>query len=328
MFKKKRVLITGVAGFIGFYLAKKLCENGFFINGIDNFDPYYSVNLKKKRIEHLKKFKNFQFKKIDIVKKNLLKNYFNKNIFDQVIHLAAQAGDRYSLTHPYKYLDVNFLGYTNVLENVINKKIDKFIFASSSSVYGEQKKYPVKENYKLNPQNIYAQTKVLNENISYDLSHTNSTKFVGLRLFTIYGETGRPDIFINKYLNSAYLENKIDMIDKDNYYSDYVYIDDVTEIIKKLILKRDKKKYQIFNISSNKSISITDLVKIISPQHKISKFSIIKKFNYIDISKNHGSNNKIRRYVGYKKFINLREGIKKIIQLSKKKKYNNFLNFK
>ena len=320
MFKKKKVLITGVAGFIGFSLAKKLCEDGFLIKGIDNYDPYYSVQLKKKRIKHLKKFKNFHFKKIDITKKKLVENYFNKNEFDQVIHLAAQAGVRYSLTNPDKYIDVNFLGFINIIENVINKKIDKFIFASSSSVYGEQKKYPVKESYKLNPKNIYAQTKVLNENISFDLNQKNNTKIIGLRFFTVYGEWGRPDMFIMKYLNAIYLKKKINIFNRGNHYRDFTYIDDVTSMVKKIIIKETKKNYQIYNICSNRPIYLKKLISIINKITLKKPLVAMTKFQKADVLKTHGDNKKIKKYLNYKKFTNINLGLKKTIEWFNKEK--------
>ena len=320
MFKKKKVLITGVAGFIGFSLAKKLCEDGFLIKGIDNYDPYYSVQLKKKRIEYLKKFKNFHFKKIDITKKKLVENYFNKNEFDQVIHLAAQAGVRYSLTNPDKYIDVNFLGFINIIENVINKKIDKFIFASSSSVYGEQKKYPVKESYKLNPKNIYAQTKVLNENISFDLNQKNNTKIIGLRFFTVYGEWGRPDMFIMKYLNAIYLKKKINIFNRGNHYRDFTYIDDVTSMVKKIIIKETKKNYQIYNICSNRPIYLKKLISIINKITLKKPLVAMTKFQKADVLKTHGDNKKIKKYLNYKKFTNINLGLKKTIEWFNKEK--------
>ena len=320
MFKKKKVLITGVAGFIGFSLAKKLCEDGFLIKGIDNYDPYYSVQLKKKRIEYLKKFKNFHFKKIDITKKKLVENYFNENEFDQVIHLAAQAGVRYSLTNPDKYIDVNFLGFINIIDNVINKKIDKFIFASSSSVYGEQKKYPVKESYKLNPKNIYAQTKVLNENISYDLNQKNNTKIIGLRFFTVYGEWGRPDMFIMKYLNAIYLKKKINIFNRGNHYRDFTYIDDVTSMVKKIIIKRTQKKYQIFNICSNRPIYLKKLISMINKMTPKKPLVAMTKFQKADVLKTHGDNKKIKKYINYKKFTNINLGLKKTIEWFNKEK--------
>ena len=320
MFKKKKVLITGVAGFIGFSLAKKLCEDGFLIKGIDNYDPYYSVQLKKKRIKHLKKFKNFHFKKIDITKKKLVENYFNKNEFDQVIHLAAQAGVRYSLTNPDKYIDVNFLGFINIIENVINKKIDKFIFASSSSVYGEQKKYPVKESYKLNPKNIYAQTKVLNENISYDLNQKNNTKIIGLRFFTVYGEWGRPDMFIMKYLNAIYLKKKINIFNRGNHYRDFTYIDDVTSMVKKIIIRKTQKNFQIFNICSNRPIYLKKLILMINKMTLKKPLVAMTKFQKADVLKTHGDNKKIKKYLNYKKFTNINLGLKKTIEWFNKEK--------
>ena len=311
--QKKKILITGVAGFIGFALAEKLIKKNFIVYGIDNFDNYYSVKLKKKRIELLKKYNNFYFKKINFTKKNNIKLFFKGKKFETVVHLGAQAGVRYSLTNPDKYIDTNFIGFINIIENSIKNNIKKFIFASSSSVYGEQKNFPIKENIYLDPKNIYARTKKLNEEIALDIHRLNKIDITGLRLFTVYGEWGRPDMFIMKFLKCLYNKEKLKLFNKGNHYRDFTYIDDVVEIISKLIIKKQNKKFKIFNICSNKPIHLRKLINIMVKQTKKIPNILLTNFQKADVLKTHGDNKKIKRYLKYYKFTKIEEGIKKTI---------------
>ena len=193
-----KIIITGVAGFIGFNLAKKLLQKKNTIYGIDNLDNYYSVSYKKKRLKELKKFKNFYFKKIDIIKIN--KKHFKNIKIDTVVHLAAQAGVRYSFNRPAKYIDTNIIGFLNLIKFSNQKKIKKILYASSSSVYGDSINFPLKESENLNPKNIYGISKKINEKTAELYSKIYKMNFIGLRFFTVFGEWGRPDMFMMKYL--------------------------------------------------------------------------------------------------------------------------------
>jgi len=199
----KKIFITGVAGFIGFSLANNFLKKKYKVIGIDNFDDYYSVKLKKERLKILKKNKNFFFNNIDISNFKKLNNVIKKNKIEILIHLAAQAGVRYSLINPNKYIDTNILGFMNLIKSVENKNVKKFIYASSSSVYGDSTKFPLCENDELNPKNIYGLSKKINEEIAEYYSKIYNIKFVGLRFFTIYGEWGRPDMFLLKMFKAS-----------------------------------------------------------------------------------------------------------------------------
>ena len=199
-----RILITGAAGFIGFSLAKRLLGlKKIKVYGIDNFDSYYSVKLKKKRISILKKYKNFFFEKIDITDKHKLKKFLRKKNFNYIFHFAAQAGVRYSFKNPIKYVNTNINGFINLIEN-LKYKPNCFFYASSSSVYGDLKKFPAKENFTTFPLNIYGMSKVINETISQHISKVKKINFIGLRFYTVFGPWGRPDMFLLKIFNSIY----------------------------------------------------------------------------------------------------------------------------
>ena len=199
-----KILITGVAGFIGFNLAQHILkiDKKNKIIGLDILNNYYSVELKKNRLKALKN-KNFSFLKIDICKKKKLEKIFKIHKPDLVINLAAQAGVRYSVDYPAKYIDANVLGYFNILDLCRKYNIKKLLYASSSSVYGDNKVFPLNEKKIINPKNVYALTKKFNEEISEVYSDFYKMRIVGLRFFTVYGEWGRPDMFFFKYLHSS-----------------------------------------------------------------------------------------------------------------------------
>ena len=267
-----KILVTGGAGFIGFSFADYLLkDNKIFLTGIDNLDGYYSVKYKKNRIRHLKQYKKFKFKKIDISKKKNLNNFFKNEEFDIIFHFAAQPGVRYSLVNPKKYIKVNRDGFRNLLNCLKYKKYKNFFYASSSSIYGETKIYPVKESFKCNPKSIYAKTKVINEKDAKMFKKKYKKNIVGLRFFTVFGEWGRPDMFLFKLLN-AYKNNKILKLNNSgNHYRDFTYIKDVVKILKKIIYIK-KFEHDIYNICSSKPVS---LLKIISLFNKKISFIFV-----------------------------------------------------
>ena len=304
-----KILVTGVCGFIGFNFANFLLKKNYKIYGIDNINNYYSVKLKNDRLTILKKNKNFTFFKADIKNHKKLKNIFNKTKFDIVIHLAAQAGVRYSIKEPRKYIENNIDGFFNVIDLCRNNNIKKIIYASSSSVYGDNKNFPLKENQVLKPKNLYASTKANNEETAEIFSRFYGLNIIGLRFFTVYGEWGRPDMLMMKYLKSNLNKNKkFYLYNYGNHFRDFTYIQDVNNIISRLI-KKEFKNHQIFNICSNKPIKITNIIKTINEltgiKCKIFKTSLQKA----DILKTHGDNIKIRKYLNYNKFYNIKNGI-------------------
>ena len=288
------ILITGVAGFIGYNFASFFLKKKNKVYGIDNFDKYYSIGLKKKRISILKRKNNFFFDKVNIVNKNRLLNYFKNKKIDTIIHLAAQAGVRYSFKNPDKYIDVNIFGFLNLIEGAKKNKIKKIMYASSSSAYGENKNFPLKESDKLNPKNIYGVSKKVNEEIAELYQKIYKINFVGLRFFTIYGEWGRPDMFMSKLFKSHITKGFFYLNNYGNHLRDFTYIKDAVQMVAKL-MKKKFKKHEIFNICSSKPINIYDVVKKFKKNKEV-KIKLIG-INKADVLKTHGSNTKIKKHI-------------------------------
>ncbi len=320
-----KILVTGCAGFIGFSIAKELIEKNYKVYGIDNLDNYYSLKLKKKRIKELQKHKKFIFKKIDITEEKKLSAFLSKNLFDFAFHFAAQPGVRYSLINPKKYFKTNVLGYQNLIKHLNKKNLKKIIYASSSSVYGDQKIFPTKEVSNLKAKNPYGLSKILKENLSEIYSNIYNCEFIGLRLFTVYGEWGRPDMFMYKLLNSI-KKNKIFYLNNNgNHKRDLTYIKDVAKICLMLIKSRKKIKHDIFNICSSRSINIKDLKNIFLKKYPYAQITNIAA-NKADVKDTFGSNKKIVKQINYKNFTKFEIGIKNSINWFEKNSIHKLLS--
>ena len=305
------ILITGCSGFIGFHLCKSLLEKKHKVLGLDNLNGYYSVKLKKKRLSLLKKKKNFKFFKIDISDYNKLNLIFKKNKINLIINLAAQAGVRYSIMHPKEYMDSNILGLFNIFEMARIYNVSKVLYASSSSVYGEQKNYPVNENVNLLPKNIYALSKKNNEEIAEIYFNYYRIKSIGLRFFTVYGEWGRPDMLMLKYMLAKYNKKIFTLNNYGNHYRDFTYIQDVIKILNKIIPTKFR-GHDILNICSNKPYSVKKILKFLDQNYGKPKIKHQKKLN-VEVLKTHGSNAKLIRLLKFKNFTNIEIGMKNLI---------------
>ncbi len=319
---KKKILVTGVCGFIGFSLGEFYLKKGYQIIGIDNLNSYYSSKYKKKRLRILKKFENFKFKEVDISNKKKIFNIFKTNKVETLFHFAAQAGVRYSQTNPKDYYYSNIVGFINVLDGCEKYKINNIIYASSSSVYGEQKKYPVKENIKISPKNIYAKTKFLNELIAKFYAKRRKVVIIGLRLFTVYGEWGRPDMLLFKIFKSHFKKTSFSLNNNGNHYRDFTYIHDVLNMIDLIYKKKLKTDHYIFNICSKNTIFVKKLIKYINKVMDI-KYRIIKR-NPLDVYKTNGDNSKFIKKFGKIKNTNIFLILPKLIKWYKENKIYNY----
>ena len=319
-----KILITGCAGFIGFSLAKALLEKKNLVIGIDNYDDYYSVKLKKKRISLLKKFKSFKFIKVDISNEILLKKNLKKKKIDIIFHFAAQAGVRYSLVNPQKYIRSNLSGFCNLIDSIKDIKVKKLIYASSSSVYGESKNFPLSEKQPIKPKNIYGMTKKFNEELAENYSKLYNIDMIGLRFFTIFGEWGRPDMFVTKYLTSSFKKKFFYLNNRGNHERDFTYIQDLIHILIKLQKIKINNKHDILNVCSGKPINITKTIKHYSKT--IKKPKIIKRaLQKADIIKTHGDNSKLKKLIGNIKFTQFEKGLNNTLKWYKNNKIENFL---
>jgi len=309
-----KVLITGAAGFIGFNFSNFLLKKtNIKVIGIDNLNNYYDVNLKKKRLSILKKNKNFQFYKLDLTNTIKIQNIFKKNNFHFVFNFAAQAGVRHSINHPRKYIDANILGFFNIIENCNKFKVKRLFYASSSSVYGENVNFPLNESEKIFPKNIYGLTKKINEEISFIYNKFYKLKTTGLRFFTVYGEWGRPDMMMVKFIDSFFKKRIFKLHNFGKHSRDFTYIDDVVKIMFKLMQNNKKlKDNDVLNICSNKPISLNEIINFLKKNKinpRIKKVALQKA----DIIKTHGNNAKLLKYIKYNRFASWKESIIKVI---------------
>jgi len=315
----KKILITGVAGFIGYHLADKLLSKNYQIIGIDNLNDYYDPILKQDRLNNLKKFSNFEFHKIDFIQNNELTSIFNNNQFNQVIHLGAQAGVRYSITNPQFYIDTNITGFLNILENCNNYNVENIIYASSSSIYGDNKDLPFSENDKTEKQiSMYGVSKKTNELMAHTYSNLYGLKTIGLRFFTVYGPWGRPDMALYIF-TKAIIENKnIDLFNKGSHTRSFTYISDIVEPIYRLIkINENNQKIlsnnDILNIGGSEPVKLLRFIDIIEDYLGKKAKIKLKPMQQGDIQDTNADITKLKKITDYKPQVDIEEGIKRFI---------------
>ena len=332
---QKVILVTGCAGFIGYHLCCKLLKNDFFVVGLDNINSYYDVKLKKQRIKNLEqlsinKNNSFVFIKENIENKENLENIFNQYKFEIVVNLAAQAGVRYSLINPDVYITSNILGFSCLLEYCKKFEVKNLIYASSSSVYGGNTKIPFNENDSVNhPVSLYAATKRTNELMAHTYSHLYGIPTTGLRLFTVYGPWGRPDMAPMLFANGIISKEKIRINNNGDMSRDFTFIDDVIEIIFRLLFKPatsfnnfDKNKpeaslswapHRIFNIGNSKSINLMDFIKALENELGVNSIKEFAPMPNGDVKDTFANTDAIESWVGFKPNTSIEYGVKKFI---------------
>lgn len=320
----KTYLITGAAGFIGFYLSKKLLEKGCRVVGIDNINDYYDVKLKYTRLEKLKPFDNFTFIKGDISDKAMIMNTFEEYKPNIVINLAAQAGVRYSIENPDVYIGSNIVGFFNILEACRYNKVDHLVYASSSSVYGSNKKVPFEEtDFVDNPVSLYAATKKSNELMAHTYSHLYKIPATGLRFFTVYGPMGRPDMAYFGFTDKYFADEPIKIFNNGDFendlYRDFTYVDDIVEGIERLLNNPPEEvvPYKVFNIGNNSPEKlmtfITTLEKCLSKAlgREVEFEKIFEPLKAGDVPATYASTDKLQEAVGFKPSTSIEEGLQK-----------------
>uniref|UniRef100_A0A7C4TDM3 NAD-dependent epimerase n=1 Tax=candidate division WOR-3 bacterium TaxID=2052148 RepID=A0A7C4TDM3_UNCW3 len=340
-----KILVTGTAGFIGFHLVQNLVQKDFEIVGLDNINDYYDVNLKFARlnesgikrdlIEYNKpvrsyKFPNYSFLKLSLEDRENIFKLFEKHRFDYVVHLAAQAGVRYSLVNPYAYLNSNLYGFLNILESCRHFPVKHLIFASSSSVYGANTRMPFSVHQNVDhPISLYGATKKANELIAHTYSALFNIPATGLRFFTVYGPWGRPDMAIFIFTKSIMEGKPIDVYNYGNMERDFTYIDDIIEGIIRLIEKVPKPNlnwrgedpdpsssfapYRLFNIGNNNPVKLNRLIEII--EECLGK-KAVKNFLPVqpgDVLKTYADVDDLMKEIGFKPHTPIEEGIEKFV---------------
>lgn len=261
-----KILVTGAAGFIGYHVCKTLLRQGKNVIGLDNLNNYYSLELKQARLNQLYPYKNFEFVKMDICDNAALQTLFIQHEFQYVIHLAAQAGVRYSLENPLAYIDANLVGFASILECCRQYHIRHLVFASSSSVYGANVKQPFAESDSVDhPVSLYGATKKANELMAHSYTSLYNLPCTGLRFFTVYGPWGRPDMALFKFVHNIINDKPIDVYNDGKMKRDFTYIDDiVTGVLKVLeISAKETSPYRIYNIGNGQPVDLLDYIATI-----------------------------------------------------------------
>ena len=316
-----RILVTGNAGFIGFHLSKKLLMQNYSVFGIDNINNYYDTDLKKNRLKELKKNKNFHFYKTDLANKKAINKTLKEEKIKYIVHLAAQAGVRYSIDCPETYFKSNIEGFFNILELSKINKIKHLIFASTSSVYGNNSKFPLTEKDNTDmPLSFYAATKKSNEIMAYSYANIYRLPSTALRIFSVYGPYGRPDMALYKFTRAILNNKRISLFNSGDHTRDFTYIDDIVEGISNLIKKPSTKKipYNCFNIGLGEpkklKLFLNLLEKNLEKKAKINNFPLQQG----DIKKTYANIKALKSYSSFKPKTDIEKGIRLFIKWYKK----------
>ncbi|WP_240377971.1 GDP-mannose 4,6-dehydratase [Bacillus piscicola] len=320
----KTYLITGVAGFIGFYLSRKLLEQGCQVIGIDNVNDYYDVNLKHTRLGNLEPYEKFTFIKGDISDKDMVMKTFEEYKPSIIVNLAAQAGVRYSIENPDVYMQSNIIGFYNILEACRYNPVDQLVYASSSSVYGANKKVPFEEtDFVDNPVSLYASTKKSNELMAHTYSHLYKIPATGLRFFTVYGPMGRPDMAYFGFTDKYFAGEPIKIFNNGDFendlYRDFTYIDDIVEGMERLLSNppEGEVQHKVYNIGNNSPEKLMNFIGALEKALSNSlgrKVTFKKEFEPIkpgDVPATYASTDLLQQAVGFKPKRSIEEGLQK-----------------
>ena len=327
--KEMKILITGAAGFIGYHLTQSLLSENHEIIGIDNLNDYYDVSLKKARIDNIQD-NNFSLEIADLANKKEIDKIFDENNFDVVVNLAAQAGVRYSLTHPEKYIESNIIGFTNILEACRHNKISNLVYASSSSVYGMNSKIPFSENDPVDhPVSLYAATKRSNELMAHTYSHLFNLPTTGLRFFTVYGPWGRPDMALFMFTKSILDQKPIQVFNNGEMIRDFTYIDDIVSGIKQSIFipsspnknldlneikpSTSTAPYRVFNLGNNKPVSLEDFISAIEIATNKKAIKEYLPMQPGDVKKTYANINEAKSVLNFNPETSITKGVKNFV---------------
>jgi len=325
-----KILVTGAAGFIGMHTALKLLESGHQVVGVDNLNDYYDVQLKIDRLAQISPNSNFQFLKVNIASRLEILDLFLTEKFDRVVHLAAQAGVRYSITNPAAYIDSNLVGFGNILEGCRQASVQHLVYASSSSVYGGNKKMPFSEDDGVDhPVSLYAATKKSNELMAHSYSHLYGIPTTGLRFFTVYGPWGRPDMAPMLFAKAAFAGEAIKVFNHGQMSRDFTYVDDV---VKGVVLALDKvpsanldydsmrslpsssrAPYRIFNIGNSSPVPLLEFISAIEKQIGKDIEKIYLPMQDGDVQATYADTSLLQKWIGDSPSTNIDDGVESFI---------------
>ncbi|MDB9528956.1 NAD-dependent epimerase [Oscillatoria sp. CS-180] len=323
---KTKILVTGAAGFVGFFLCQRLLEDGVEIYGIDNLNDYYTVQLKHDRLAILNAQPGFTFQQLDLSDREGMRTLFEQQSFTHIVHLAAQAGVRYSLQNPYAYADGNLMGFLNILEGCRHsEQFEHLIYASSSSVYGANTKAPFSTGDSVDhPVSLYAATKKANELMAHSYSHLYDIPVTGLRFFTVYGPWGRPDMAYFKFVDAIAHDRPIEVYNYGKMKRDFTYIDDVVEGIVRLLnyipkpiadeaAINSKARYKVYNIGNHSPVELLTFIEVIEKAMGKRAEKIMKPMQPGDVVATYADVDDLMRDVGFKPETPIEVGIQKFV---------------
>lgn len=307
------ILITGTCGFIGFSLARRLLSEGYRVLGYDVINDYYDVNLKHDRNSLLQKFDNYSFIQADIRDQDVMNKVFKDHQIDYICHLAAQAGVRYSLTHPFEYQKANLEGFLNIIEKAKEYKVKNFVYASSSSVYGKNTKLPFSEKDRTDhPISLYGATKKANELIAHNYSHLFDLPTTGLRFFTVYGPWGRPDMALFLFTKAIVEDKTIDVFNYGKMRRSFTYVDDIVSGI--IGCLNNPFAYEVFNLGNDRSASLLEYIENIEKcLGKEAKKNMLP-LQPGDVPETIADLSHVREKIGFSPTTNIEEGIRNFIE--------------
>ncbi len=325
-----KILLTGAAGFIGMTTALKLLARGDEVVGLDNLNDYYDVNLKHSRLNRLTPSKNFSFVKLDVADRDGVAGLFAREKFDRVIHLAAQAGVRYSLQNPHAYIESNVVGFTNILEGCRHAKVQHLVYASSSSVYGGNTKMPFSEHDSVDhPVSLYAATKKANELMAHTYSHLYGLPTTGLRFFTVYGPWGRPDMALFLFTKAILEGRAIDVFNHGNMRRDFTFVDDIVEGVIRVLdriatpdaaydaVKADpatsNAPYRVFNIGNNNPVPLLDFIACIEKELGKTAQKNLLPLQDGDVPETYANTDALNQWVGFVPGTTIESGIGRFV---------------
>lgn len=313
---KLKYLVTGAAGFIGMYTAKRLLEQGHQVVGLDNLNDYYEPELKQYRLAQLTPFDNFNFVQLDLANREGMAKLFLVEKFDRVIHLAAQAGVRYSIENPFAYVDSNLVGMMTILEGCRHNKVQHLVYASSSSVYGMNDKIPFSEEDQVdNPVSLYAATKKSNELMAHSYAKLYQIPVTGLRFFTVYGPAGRPDMAPWLFTEAILQDQPIKVFNHGKMMRDFTYIDDIVEGVMRIqnVIPTGDIPCSLFNIGNNEPIQLSRFIAAIESATGKTAEKIMLPMQAGDVERTYADTARLEAAVGYKPQTEIEHGIQKFV---------------